>query len=90
MRHWRHLPLRRPAPGGLAAARGPQRCHIVAVRTATLSHRCGCGGVTGTAAARREGPAGREECARSRRRPARHSPAGDSLQKSHTHAVSMQ
>ena len=22
MRHWRHLPLRRPVPGGLAAARG--------------------------------------------------------------------
>jgi hypothetical protein len=32
-----------------------------------MSHRGGCGAVTGTAAARREGPAGREGCARSRR-----------------------
>ena len=76
MRHWRHLPLRRPAPGGLAAAREPQRCDIVAVRTATMSHRCGCGAVAGAAAARREGPPGparREGCARSRR------PAGPAL-----------
>ena len=58
MRRWRHLPLRRPAPGGLAAVRGPQRCHIVAVRTVTMSHRGGCGAVTGAAAARREGPPG--------------------------------
>ena len=41
MRRWRHLPLRRPAPGGLAAAREPPRCHIVTVRTATMSHRSG-------------------------------------------------
>jgi hypothetical protein len=60
VRRWRHLPLRRPAPGGLAAARGPQRCDIVAVRTVTLSHRGGCGAVAGAAAARREGPARRE------------------------------
>ena len=59
MRHGRHLPLRRPAPGGLAAAREPPRCHIVTVRTATLSHRGGCGAVTGAAAARREGPPSR-------------------------------
>ena len=38
MRRWRHLPLRRPAPGGLAAAREPPRCDIVAVRTGTMSH----------------------------------------------------
>ena len=51
----------------------------------------GCGAVTGAAAARREGPpgpAGREGCARSRRRAAQHSPAGSSLQKSHTYAAS--
>ena len=92
VRRWRHLPLRRPAPGGLAAAREPPRCHIVAVRTATLSHRGGCGAVTGAAAARREGPPGpaeREGCARGRRRPALHSPAGSSLQKSQTHAAFM-
>jgi hypothetical protein len=52
-----------------------------------MSHRDGCGAVTGTAAARREGPAGREGCARSRRRPALHSPAGSSLQKSYTHVT---
>jgi hypothetical protein len=55
-----------------------------------MSHRAGCGAVTGAAAARREGPpepAGREGCARSRRRPALHSSAGNSLQKSHTHAA---
>ena len=72
VRRWRHRPLRRPGPGGLAAARGPSRCHIVPVRTVTMSHRGGCGAVTGAAAARREGPpgpAGREGCARSRRRP---------------------
>jgi hypothetical protein len=28
---WRHLPLRRPGPGGLGAAGGPSRCHIVTV-----------------------------------------------------------
>src|SRR5207344_302528 len=49
---------RRPAPGGLAAARGPSRWDIVAVRTVTMSHRPGCGAVTGAAAARREGPPG--------------------------------
>ena len=99
MRHWRHLPLRRPGPGGLAAAREPPRCDIVAVLTVTMSHRGGCGVVPGAAAARREGPpeparregqAGREGCARNRSRPALHSPAGNSLQKSHTYAAFMQ
>jgi hypothetical protein len=91
VRHWRHLPLRRPAPGGLAAARGPARCDIVPVRTGTMWHRAGCGAVAGAAAARREGPpgsAGREGCARSYRRAALRSPAGNSLLKSHTYAAS--
>jgi hypothetical protein len=73
VRPWRHLPLRGPAPGGLAATRGPARCDIVPVLTGTMSHRAGCGAVAGAAAARREGPPGsarREGCARSRRRPA--------------------
>ena len=70
MRRWRHLPLRRPAPGGLAAAREPPRCDIVTVRTATMSHRGGCGAVAGAAGSRREGPpgpAGREGCRRTAR-----------------------
>jgi hypothetical protein len=83
VRRWRHLPLRRPAPGGLAASRGPQRCDIVTVRTATMSHRCGwrschrrrrsaAGGAAGACAAggvRAEPPPGRPGA----RRPAAHS-----------------
>jgi hypothetical protein len=69
VRHWCHLRLGRLAPGGLAAFRGPQRCDIVAVRTATMSHRCGwrrchrrgriaAGGADGASAAGRAGVAG--------------------------------
>ena len=65
MRRWRHLPLRRPAPGGLAAARGPPRCDIVTVRTVTMStswrlrrrHRCRRSAAGGTAGARAAGGA---------------------------------
>ena len=86
VRPWRHLPLRRPAPGGLAAARGPPRCDSVAVLTVTMSHRGGCGAVTGAAAARREGPPrrGGRGARGAAARPALRSPAGNSLQKSHT------
>jgi hypothetical protein len=62
VRHGRHLRFGRPVPAGLAASRGPQRCDIVAVRTATMSHRGGwrrchrrsriaAGGVSGACAA---------------------------------------
>ena len=54
-----------------------------------MSHRGGCGAVTGAAGSRREGPPGREGARGAAARPALRSPAGSSLQKSHTHAAFM-
>jgi hypothetical protein len=90
LRPWRHLPLRCTAPGPDGGSPGPGRCDSDPVLTGTMWHCPGCGAVARAAAVWREGCRGRRGgpgCARSRRRPALPSPAGNSLQKSHTHAA---
>jgi hypothetical protein len=81
LRPWRHLPLRCPASGPADGSPGPGRCDSDPALTGTMWHS--------SRLPVPPGPAWRPGCARSRSRPALPSPAGNSLQKSHTHAASM-